>query len=325
MSETTTGSTLVFPMQEKSGNDAAIMGLLSAMSQKPNLDAASLMAMARDNGVCGSELILVLFLFMIFGGGYGGFGNRGALNAVNTDADTMRLTNFISNNDNFNRMMNAIQGSDADVRALAQSLNCSTSQVVNAINNVSSLIQGVGNQVGMTSQQVINAIQSGNAAVTSQLQSGFCGIGQKIQEQGYQSQLATCQQTNALTNSINNGVQAMKDSSDIRHHELMARLDNMEKSALQAKIDALQETKSTLQTQLSMEHQTQQLQAYQAQTMIPLQQALNVMQNELNAIKSAQPSTTTIPYSPVVGVPAAVAYQAGLTGTGVNGNGSFWY
>lgn len=33
MSETTTGSTLVFPMQEKSGNDAAIMGLLSAMSQ----------------------------------------------------------------------------------------------------------------------------------------------------------------------------------------------------------------------------------------------------------------------------------------------------
>ena len=99
----------------------------------------------------------------------------------------------------------------------------------------------------------------------------------------------------------------------------MARLDNMEKSALQAKIDALQETKSTLQTQLAMEHQTQQLQGYQAQVVIPLQQALAAMQNELNAIKAAQPATTTIPYSPVVGVPASVAMQYGYS----NG-ASFW-
>lgn len=326
--KTSQGGTFVFPNQGGLGNDAAIMSLVTAMQNRPNLDMASVMSMARERGLGMSEFIVVLFLFGMFGGGFGGFGgfgNRGMMGAMNTDTDAMRLTGFINNNDNFNRILNAVQGNAADIRALSQALNCSTGQITAGLNSVSTLIMGVGNQVGLTKEQTINAIQSGNASIIAQMQSCCCNLGQKITEQGYQNQLANCHQTNALTNAINSSALSLRDGADARHHELMARLDVMEKSAMQAKIDALQETKSTLQTQLSMEHQTSSLQGYTSQALIPLQQAVAQIQQEVNDIKSKQPPVATLPYSPAVAVPTGLAYQAGFTGNAANGTGGFWY
>lgn len=320
MSETTE-KTYVFP---ESGNNSlctSMMGMLSGLAQKQGVDPATLMAMANNGGFGGNNFMWVIFLFFLMGNGWYGRGGNGLV--ANTDADTMRLANLINNNDGRSQIMSAVEGNNNAIERIAQSLGCSFGQVNNAINSLSSLIQGVGNQVGMSGQQVINAIQSGDANVVSQMQSCCCNVTNRISESAYENRLAMCQQTNSLTNAINSSAQQIKESTDIRTDAIMMKLDNMEKTALQAKIDALQETKSTLQTQLNLEHQTQNLQAYQAQSLIPITTAISQMQNELTQIRANQLPTTTVPNPQMVGVPSCMAYQAGLIGN--FGTGGFWY
>lgn len=322
MSETTE-KTYVFP---ESGNSNAMcsgmMSMIGQLAQRQGIDPTALMAMMNNGGFGNNmNIIWIVFLFF-FMGGNGWFGRNG--NTANTDADTMRLANLINNNDGRAQLMSAIEGNANSIERLSQTLNCSTGQVTAAINGVSTLIQNIGNQVGMSSQQVINAVQQGNASVISQIQSCCCNVTNKISETAYENRLAVCQQTNALTNAINGGVQNIKDATDLRTDAIMARLDAMEKTALQAKIDALQETKSTLQTQLNLEHQTQSLQAYQAQSLIPFTQAISQMQGQLAAIRANQLPTTTVPNPQVVGVPTAIAYQTGLVGS-TSAGGSFWF
>ncbi len=307
MSET---KTIVFP--ENTTGNSGMLAMLAPLLQQKGVDPNLLACMNRNGyGTDGSWFMWVIFLLFLcngygFGNGYGNNGAGGLANMMNNDAGRELL-------------MSAIQGNGTAIGQLATKLNCDINTISNAITNLSSLIQGVGNQVGMSGQQIINAVQSGDCNIATQLQQGFCNVGSKITESGYENRLSVCQQTNSLTNAISAGVQSIKDATDLRTDAIMARLDQQEKNAMQAKIDSLQETKSTLQTQLAMEHQTQQLQGYQAQVVIPIQQALAAMQSELNAIKAAQPATTTIPYSPVVGVPASVAMQYGYS----NGT-SFW-
>ena len=82
---------------------------------------------------------------------------------------------------------------------------------------------------------------------------------------------------------------------------------------LQNKIDALREDKSALINQLSQEHQTNAIQAFQAQTIAPVNAALQDLSARLGAIECKQPATVTIPYIPAMGNLVPVSYQY-LTG-----------
>lgn len=88
-----------------------------------------------------------------FGGNFGGYG----------------IANQLNNNNNTDLIMNAINGTDADVRLLSTTLNADVNEVRGAINSVQSAIQQVGAQNGMGFLQVTNALQSGNAAISRQL------------------------------------------------------------------------------------------------------------------------------------------------------------
>lgn len=309
--------TIVFPESGSGVTNGGMLALLAPLLQQRGVDPAILACMNKSGCGEGAWFMWMMFLLFFCGNGNGfGFGNYGAGG----------LANMMNNDAGRDLLMSAIQGNGSAVGQLATKLNCDINAVNGALSNLQSLLQSLASQQGMGVQQIINAIQSGNCGIATQLQQGFCSLGVKITEQGYQSQIANCNQTNAITNSINGGVQSLKDGSEARHHELMARLDSMERTAMQGKIDALQETKSTLQTQLAMEHQTSGIQGYVAQSLIPLQQALAAMQQELNAIKSSQPPVATIPYSPVVGVPTGLAMQYGIAGGAFGGNGgqTFW-
>ena len=54
----------------------------------------------------------------------------------------------------------------------------------------------------MSGQQVINAIQSGNAAIASQLAQCCCENRLLTTQQGYESRIATMEQTNQLGGKI---------------------------------------------------------------------------------------------------------------------------
>ena len=119
----------------------------------------------------------------MFGGGFGGWGNGfgGGM------AGAGYLGNTMNNNNNTDLIMQAINGTDSDVRLLATTLNADVNEVRSAISTINTGLANVGSQVGLTGLQVVNAIQAGDASLASQLASCCC-----------ENRLAICQQTNAL-------------------------------------------------------------------------------------------------------------------------------
>lgn len=212
-------------------------------------------------------------------------------------------------------LLQAINGNGNAIGQLATTLNCDINAVQTAINAVQSQIQSVGNQVGMSGQQIINAIQSGNCQIASKIADCCCNVREAITKQGYDNQLATLNQTNVLGSKIDQQTTLIND-----------KFCQLEMREMQNKIDSLREDKTALITQLSQEHQTNAIQAYQAQTIAPVNAALVALQREVDSIKCKLPESVSVPYSPVVGVPTCVAAQYGINslGYGFCGNGSYW-
>lgn len=268
----------------------------------------------------GGNWMWIIFLFFLYGwGGNGFFGGRG----VDSDSSSKEL------------LMQAIQGNGSALNSLASQLNCDINSVRDAVSNVQNAVQSVGNQVGMSGQQVINAVQQGNMSIAQQLSSCCCDIRESVTRGNYDNQIATLNQTNQLVDNINRvnsnlstgfagmnhenalqtcsintnlqaQVQSLKDSNNANTLSILNRLDAMQTSALHEKISELQETKSSLQNQISQEQQNQAIAAMIA----PLQ-------NQINAVRAAQPSTTTVNYPQLTVVPN---YVTGLYGP-YNNNG----
>ncbi len=282
-----------------------MLSLLGPLMQQRGIDPSVLLAMRNNDGFGeGGWFIWVIFLFFLMGWGGNGFGNRGG------------LANEINNDYGREMLLQAINGNGNAIGQLATTLNCDINAVQAAINSVQSQIQSVGNQVGMSGQQIINAIQSGNCQIASQLASCCCDVREAITKQGYENQLATLNQTNILGSKIDQQTTLIND-----------KFCQLEMREMQNKIDALREDKSALINQLSQEHQTNAIQAYQAQTIAPVNSALVTLQREIDSIKCKLPESVSVPYSPVVGIPTCVAAQYGLgygLGYGLYGNGNYW-
>ncbi len=281
----------------------------------------------------GANWIWPLFLFALFGfGGFGGFGGWGG-NGFGTNNGIGFLSNQI--NEDAGRQL-VLQGLNCNKEAIAQlssALNCTSGQIQSALNLIQSKLCDVGNQVGMTGMQVINAIDRGDSALASQLAACCCDLKGAIkdvaigQERGFSS-LAYANQQNKcdIEKAISGSTTA-----------ITARLDAMEKAQLYDKIDKLREDKSTLTTQLNIEHQTAAIAQTQAQMIAPINAALASLQSDVDGIKCKLPRTETVVaqpnYIPVnygvnVGLaPYACGYGCGYGfgfGNGWNNGGSLW-
>lgn len=82
----------------------------------------------------------------------------------------------------------------------------------------------------------------------------------------YETQAQTC----AINNNISSSVQSIKDTATVNTNAILAKLDQMQNSALYDRINELQETKTQLQNQISQEQQNQAMAAMIA----PLQKEL---------------------------------------------------
>lgn len=262
------------------------------------------------NGFNNPFWALILLAFLRNGFGFGGDGNGGC------------NTGFVAS-----QLNQAIAGNANAISNLATSLNCSIGQVQSGLNAIQSSICSVGNQVGMSGQQIINAVNSGDASIANQLNQCCCQLGTQIAtcccdvkdsitKQGYESQLATLNQTNVLGSKI-----------DAQTTFLSDKFCDLEKRELQNKIDALREERSTLRGQIDNAQQTAAIQSFVAGSIQPVAAAVSGLQKEVDEIKCKLPQTATIPYSPVVGIPSCAAFNAGLYGNGFfgfnGGNGIF--
>ena len=282
-------------------------------------------------------IVFLFFLYPLMRNGFGGiFGGNG-------DGNLGSLGNLVNNDNGRELLMQAINRNGDAIQNLANMFNTSTTNVLQAINCATSAINQVGCKVDASTGQIINATQQGNMQLAQQLSNCCCDIREAITTGNYQNQLATERLSNSVAqqiNGVNTGLErgfsetnyALRDQTcqlgqaiQGQTQAVLARIDAMEKSAMQDKINSLQEAKSTLQTQLNLEHQNAITGQQIGAAVAPINAALAGIQKEVDAIKCAQPSTTTIPYSPVVGIPSCVAAQYGLgLGLGV-GNGGFWF
>lgn len=295
---------------EGNGSGSGILGLLAPMLQQRGIDPNVLLAMRNNNGFGGEGgwFIWVIFLFFLMGwnrNGFGGFGGFGGENM---------LANQLNNDHGRDLLMQAIQGNRTALSELASSLNCSINSVQTAINGMSTQIQNVGAQVGMSAQQIINAVQSGNCQIANQLSQCCCNVTNAITTQGFESRIATLEQTNLLGSKIDNQTAVIND-----------KFCALEMRELQNKLDAEREANSTLKAQISNMQQTAMFGQMITGATTPIASAITALQSEVNGIKCKLPETTTVPANNGVYVPACAAVQLGLYGNPYNLNpGGLW-
>lgn len=243
-----------------------------------------------------------------FFGGWGGNGFGWGNN--NNGAAAASLGAQATANANAEMIMNAINGTDADVRLLATTLNGDVDSIRLAINTVQGAVQQVGSQVGLTGQQVINAIQQGDMALAQQLCQCCCQMQQQVAAQGYENQLRTVEQTNTLGNAINfNGQRNVDAIADLKTTMVKEFCDLKERD-MQEKINALTANNTLLRSQIDNANQT----AAIASLIAPVAK-------EVDDIKCKMPQTVPVQWPQLTAVNTTPYVSGGFYGNNWNNFG----
>lgn len=264
----------------ESSSLAALAPLLSNAGMSP-----ALMASMMNGGLGGSQGAwwIIIFIIALMGRGFGN-GQQGSTDAI---------LSALNNDTGRDMLLSAINGNSNALSQLATTVGCDVNALQTAVNSVQFAVQSVGNQVGMSGQQIINSIQSGDSALASQLAQCCCENRLLTTQQGYESRIATIEQTNTLGSKLDQQTTFLSD-----------KFCDLEKREMQSKIDALQEERSTLLSQISNANQTAAIQSYVANVINPLI-------TDVAAIKAAQPSTVTVQYPNLTAVPTSQLYGYG--------------
>ena len=245
------------------GCGSGMLGMLAPLLQKNGLDPNLLLAMNNKGnngfGGDGSWFMWIIFLFFLFPlMGRGGWGNGFGGNDGGVPANA-GLAGLINNDNGRELLMQAITGNGQAINSLATNLNCSVGQIQHAINGVSSKVSEFGCQVGMSSQQIINAIQSGNCQIANQMAQCCCDVKTAIQQQGYENQLATLNQTNTLTSNANTQFNIIGAKIDAQTQIINDKFCQLEMREMQREIQQLRDEKQGYQMSALTQQQTQNL------------------------------------------------------------------
>ena len=277
------------------------------------IDPNLLLALNNNGGFGGNgNWMWILFLWLIWGwggNGWGGNGNNGF------------LSNQIANDSGRELLMNAIQGNSTAIQNLANLLNTEVSTVQNGIFTLNNAITSVGTQVGMSGLQIQNAIQSGNASIASQICQCCCENRLAIANQtnALQSQmaanqaadqLAVCQQTNSLTTQAERNARDITEAINAQSVMINDKFCDLEKRELQDKITSLTADNALLRSNINNDRQT----AF-------INSKFNDIENQLIAIKSAQPNTVPVQWPQLTAVNTTPYVNGGFYGGFGNG---FW-
>ena len=265
-----------------------------------------------NNGGWGNGLggwgggIVGFLLGLAFGGGWGGFGGFG-------NGFGGGVSGLVNSDSNRDVVLQAINGTDADVRQLATTLGMNYETISQGISDARLALANVGAQVGLSGLQVQNAILSGDASIVAKLQECCCENRLLTTTQGYETRIQTIEQTNLL------GAQADRNASSIINAinaQTIAMNDQfcaLKERELQDKIDLLTANNTALKTQIDNANQT----AAVAAMLAPIQK-------EVSEIKAAQPSTATVQYPQLTAIPSYYLYGNSNYFPYYGGTGSIW-
>lgn len=225
---------------------------------------------------------------------------------------------MLNNDNNTDVILQAINGTDSDVRLLATTLNADVNEVRSAISDLRLGISNVGSQVGLSGLQVQNAILSGDASIVSKLQECCCENRLLTTEQGYQAQIRTIEQTNTLGSQADRNTAALTAAINSFHDDMTREFCEVREREMADKIDTLTAANTALKSQIDNANQT----AAVAAMLAPIQK-------EVSDIRAAQPATTTVTYPQLTAIPSYMLYGNGSWGGYYGGypyygTGSIW-
>ena len=208
----------------------------------------------------------------IFGGRYGNMGGCGMNNDLVMQAVTAQG-----------------EASRTAIQTLASSVGQDFNIVNGAVMNVQNMLSNIALQNAVSVPQLINSIQAGNTSLGTQLQQCCCQTQRSIEAKAAADQLAMCQQTYNLTDTMNRNYLALDNKIDAMES---ARKDS-EITALTAKLAQVESQQFTVG-------------AIQ-QAVAPILGQLSAIGSEVEAIKRCQPQTVTLPNNQYTAVPTILA------------------
>jgi len=252
--------------------------------------------------------ILGFLLGALVSGGFGGWGGFGG-------GFGGGAANMLNNNNNTDVILQAINGTDADVRQLATTLNADLNFVRGGIDDARMAIANVAAQTGLSSLQVQNAILSGDASIVSKLQECCCENRLLTTQQGYEARIQTIEQTNQLGSQADRNTKSITDAISAQTIAMNDQFCALKERELQNKIDSLTAANTNLRNQIDNAAQT----AAVASMLAPIQK-------EVSEIKAAQPATVTVQWPQLTAIPSYMLYGNGsyYGGYPYYGSGSIW-
>ena len=271
-----------------------------------------------------------------YGYGNGGFlGGWGFGGGMNGNAAASLGAQATANN-NTDLLMNAITNTGERQHEAIQTLSTMLGQDFNLVNQgvqtMQSALATIAANQGMNTMQVVNAIQSGNASLASQLCQCCCDMRQTVTNQGYENQLRTLEQTNAINNGfagVNTNIAATKAAQELSDcKQTYALTDTMNRNfiSIDNKLDAMESQRKDREiTALTAKVAQLESQGFTTaalgQAVAPINAQLAALAREVDDIKCKQPSTVSVQYPNLVAVNATPYVNGGFYQNGYNGWG----
>ena len=253
------------------------------------------------NGI--ADLFGLAIIASMFGWNGGGFGN-GGFGGGNSGAAF--LANQLSNDSGRELIMNAITNQGEASRTAIQTLSTMLGQDFNLTNagiqSAQNTLNQIANTLGMSTLQMINAVQSGDANVISTLQNCCCQTQKQIMEQGYQSQIATLNQTNQLGSQADRNTNSLLNAINAQTVAMNDQFCQARERDMQAKIDTEADIITQLRGQIDNANQTAQITGYVNSLIAPLQaKVTEIADKQLPTVPVQWPQIQAVNTTPYMG------------------------
>lgn len=230
-----------------------------------------------------------MFLLILFGGWGNGFNNRGQAGQLTNDAAVTGAVDAAiqrarADGLSDQSILDAIRGNQTIIQTLANTFNTDISNVQQSLCALNGGIDKLSGQIGLSGQQVINAIQMGNMNLIQQLMSCCCDTKTLITQQAHETQLATMEQTNTLSDRMQTGFSDIRQLIDNQTAQMTAGFQGIKDMFTQNKIDSLQAEVNRLQANANNSTQTAYLQNYINSQIAPMQTTINNINSRIPQI-----------------------------------------
>ena len=267
--------------------------------------------------------ILGFFLGLLFGNGWGGFGN--GFGGWGGGSSAGFLSNQINNDSGRELLMNAINSNGEASRSAIQNLATALGQDFNLVNSAVQTIQTglstLAMQQAVSVPQIINSIQSGDCAIQSKLAECCCENRLLTTQQGYESQIATLNQTNQLGSQADRNANSIISAINAQTVAMNEQFCAAKERDLQSKIDTQADIITQLRGQIDNANQTNAISGYVNSLIAPLQSKVTEIASKMpNTVPVTWPNLAAVNTTPYV---CGGYYQGGYNGFYGPGAGGF--